>query len=89
MNNRGNVDLIILWFNKLVLKDCSIKMAIIKRVSSSIWSHNLTNNDKVMLLKMEINNALNSLTGSKRIKFIFFVISILLFAVDGGVSVFA
>ena len=49
----------------------------------------LTNNDKVELLRIKIENALKNLKGSKRKQFILFVIATVLFSVGGNFVLFA
>ena len=49
----------------------------------------LTNLDKVELLKIKIESALKNLKGSKRKQFIYFVIAMILFSVGGNFSSFA
>ena len=53
-----------------------------------MFDHELTNQDKVELLKIKLEHVLRNLTGSKRKKFILTVIALLLFSVGGNFALF-
>jgi hypothetical protein len=54
-----------------------------------LFNSELTNKDKVELLKIKIESVLKNLKGSKRKQFIFFVIATILFSVGGNFAIFA
>ena len=54
-----------------------------------LLDRDLSNNDKVELLKIKIENVLKNLKGSKRKQFILFVIATVLFSVGGNFVLFA
>ena len=57
-------------------------------IRSILLDHDLTTNEKLDLLWLEINNILKKLKGSKRKKFILFVIATILFSTNGNVTFF-
>lgn len=58
-------------------------------VREILFDNKLTNKEKVKLLKIKIESALNNLKGSKRKQFILFVIATILFSVGGNFALFA
>ena len=54
-----------------------------------LFDHELTNHDKVELLKIKLQSVLKNLKGSKRKQFILFVIATVLFSVGGNFAFFA
>ena len=54
-----------------------------------LFDSELTNKDKVELLKIKIDSTLKNLKGSKRKQFILFVIATILFSVGGNFTLFA
>ena len=53
-------------------------------IKEILFDKELTNKDKVELLKIKIESALKNLKGSKRKQFLFFVIATILFSVSGN-----
>lgn len=58
-------------------------------IKEILFNNELTNNDKVELLKIKIESVLKNLKGSKRKQFILFVIATILFSVGGNFTLFA
>ena len=58
-------------------------------IKEILFDKELTNKDKVELLKIKIESALKNLKGSKRKQFILFVIATILFSVGGNFPLFA
>ena len=58
-------------------------------IKEIVFNNELTNKDKVELLKIKIESALKNLKGSKRKQFILFVIAMILFSVGGNFTLFA
>ena len=57
-------------------------------IKEILFDKELTNNDKAELLRIKIDSVLKDLKGSKRKKFILFVIAAILFNVNGDVALF-
>ena len=57
-------------------------------IKEILFNNEFPNQDKVGLLKIKIQSVLKNLNGSKRKQFIFFVIAMILFTVDGNFSLF-
>ena len=58
-------------------------------IKEILFNRELTNTDKVELLKIKMESVLKNLKGSKRKQFILFVISTILFSVGGNFALFA
>lgn len=58
-------------------------------IKEILLDKDLTNTDKLELLKIKIESALKNLKGAKRKQFIFFIIATLLFSVGGNFALFA
>ena len=58
-------------------------------IKEILFDQELTNKDKVELLKIKIESVLKNLKGSKRKQFILFVIATILFSVGGNFALFA
>ena len=58
-------------------------------IKQILFNSELTNKDKVELLKIKIESVLKNLKGSKRKQFILFVIATVLFSVGGNFTLFA
>jgi len=58
-------------------------------IKQILFDSELTNQDKVKLLKIKIEHVLKNLKDSKHKQFIFFVIATILFSVDGNFTLFA
>ena len=58
-------------------------------IKQILFNSELTNKDKVELLKIKIESVLKNLKGSKRKQFILFVIATILFSVGGNFALFA
>ena len=58
-------------------------------IKEILFNSQLTNKDKVELLKIKIESVLKNLKGSKRKQFILFVIVMILFSVGGNFTLFA
>lgn len=58
-------------------------------IKEILFNNELTNKDKVALLKIKIESVLKNLKGSKRKQFILFVIATILFSVGGNFTLFA
>lgn len=58
-------------------------------IKEILFNNELTNKDKVELLKIKIESVLKNLKGSKRKQFILFVIATILFSVGGNFTLFA
>lgn len=58
-------------------------------IKEILLDKDLTNKDKVELLKIKIESALKNLKGAKRKQFLLFVIATLLFSVGGNFTLFA
>ena len=58
-------------------------------IKEILLDRELTNQDKLDLLKIKIESALKNLNGSKRKQFILFVIAAILFSVGGNFALFA
>lgn len=58
-------------------------------IKEILFNSELTNKDKVELLKIKIESVLKNLKGSKRKQFILFVIATVLFSVGGNFTLFA
>lgn len=58
-------------------------------IKQILFDREITNQDKLELLKIKIESALKNLKGSKRRQFILFVIATILFSVGGNFALFA
>ena len=58
-------------------------------IKEILFDKELTNQDKLDLLKIKIESALKNLRGSKRRQFILFILATILFSVDGNFALFA
>lgn len=58
-------------------------------IKEILFDHELTNKDKVELLKIKLESVLKNLKGSKRKRFILLVIATVLFSVNGNFALFA
>nr|YP_010283177.1 hypothetical protein MKU01_pgp003 [Psammodictyon constrictum]ULD16296.1 hypothetical protein [Psammodictyon constrictum] len=58
-------------------------------IKEILFNNELTNKDKVELLKIKLESVLKNLKGSKRKQFILFVIATILFSVGGNFALFA
>ena len=58
-------------------------------IKEILLGNELTNQNKVELLKIKIESALKKLKGAKRKQFILFVIATLLFSIGGNFTIFA
>ena len=58
-------------------------------IKEILFDKELTNQDKLDLLKIKIESALKNLRGSNRRQFILFILATILFSVDGNFALFA
>lgn len=76
-------------FTRLLKKIKNVDPTYSADIREILFDKELTNEHKLELLKIKIENVLKNLNGSKRKQFVFFVIAMLAFSVGGNFPLFA